>query len=168
MSNQTEFIIRQVIDSWSLQLKHFNKVLDELSDDDMNLEIAPGRNRGIYILGHMIAVHDRMMPLLHFGQPSYPELYETFLKEGDKPDATYPSMHDLRFYWAEVNRNLMTAYLKLSTDEWMEKHTAVSAEDFAKEPHRNRLNVLLSRTNHLSYHFGQLILLKNKTIRKVD
>jgi hypothetical protein len=32
----------------------------------------------------------------------------------------------------------------------------------AKEPHRNRLNVLLGRMNHLSFHRGQLILLTKK------
>jgi hypothetical protein len=36
----------------------------------------------------------------------------------------------------------------------------VSPEDFAKEPHRNRLNVLISRTNHMANHIGQLLLLK--------
>jgi len=36
---------------------------------------------------------------------------------------------------------------------------AVSDEDFSKEPHRNKLNVIINRTNHMSYHLGQLILL---------
>ena len=49
----------------------------------------------------------------------------------------------------------------LTTAQWFEKHTAVSEEDFTKEPHRNKLSVVLSRTNHLAYHVGQLALLKN-------
>ena len=40
-----------------------------------------------------------------------------------------------------------------------EKHTAVSEEDFSKEPHRNKLNIVISRTSHLQYHTGQLVLL---------
>ncbi len=36
----------------------------------------------------------------------------------------------------------------------------VSDEDFEKEPHRNKLNIIVTRTSHLSYHTGQLILLK--------
>jgi hypothetical protein len=47
----------------------------------------------------------------------------------------------------------------LKPEEWFGKHTAVSAEDFAKEPHRNKLNILLTRTTHLAYHTGQLQLL---------
>ncbi len=48
----------------------------------------------------------------------------------------------------------------LQPNEWLGKHTAVSEEDFIKEPHRNRLNVVIGRTNHLSHHLGQLTLLK--------
>jgi hypothetical protein len=31
-------------------------------------------------------------------------------------------------------------------------------DDYAKDPTRNRLSVLLSRTNHMSYHLGQIPL----------
>jgi hypothetical protein len=36
----------------------------------------------------------------------------------------------------------------------------ISEQDFAKEPMRNKLNVLINRTNHLAYHYGQLRLIK--------
>jgi len=42
--------------------------------------------------------------------------------------------------------------------DWLARHTAVSEEDFAKDPSRNRFAVLLSRTNHLSYHLGPAVL----------
>lgn len=48
----------------------------------------------------------------------------------------------------------------LSAEDWFQKHTAVTAEDFAKEPHRNKLNIIITRTSHLQYHTGQLALLK--------
>jgi len=44
--------------------------------------------------------------------------------------------------------------------EWFTRHTSVSEEDFIKEPHRNKLNVLITRATHQSYHLGQLIYLK--------
>jgi hypothetical protein len=43
-------------------------------------------------------------------------------------------------------------------DEWLHQHRAMSEEDYAKDPTRNRLAVLLSRTNPLSYHLGQVTL----------
>jgi hypothetical protein len=36
----------------------------------------------------------------------------------------------------------------------------VSEEDFAKDPTRNRLAVVLSRTVHVSFHTGQAVLAK--------
>jgi hypothetical protein len=44
-------------------------------------------------------------------------------------------------------------------EEWLTKHNSVSAEDFAKEPHRNKLSVLISRAMHQAYHGGQIALL---------
>jgi len=35
---------------------------------------------------------------------------------------------------------------------------AISEEDYAKNPARNRLAVLLNRTTHTSYHLGQALL----------
>jgi hypothetical protein len=57
-----------------------------------------------------------------------------------------------------VNEKLREGFAKFSAADWLQKHTAVSAEDFAKEPHRNRFAILLSRTNHLSYHLGQAVI----------
>ena len=46
----------------------------------------------------------------------------------------------------------------MSWNDWVQRHAAVSEEDFAKDASRNRFAVLLSRTNHLSYHLGQAVL----------
>jgi hypothetical protein len=71
-----------------------------------------------------------------------------------------PSLADLRKYWNDVNETLASGFNSMQPHEWLQRHTSVSEEDFAKEPHRNRLNVLVSRTNHLSSHYGQLLFLK--------
>jgi hypothetical protein len=69
---------------------------------------------------------------------------------------------DLRAYWKSSNAKLASHFDKVQPEQWFEKHSSVSAEDFAKEPHRNRLNIVLGRTNHLSSHIGQLAFLKKK------
>ena len=43
---------------------------------------------------------------------------------------------------------------------WLGRHMSVSPEDFVKEPHRNKLNVLINRTGHMANHIGQMNLLK--------
>ena len=68
-----------VLDAWHTQIKNTNDLFDSVSDEQLMAEIAPGRNRGIYLLGHLTAVHDKMLPLLGFGDQRYPNLYKTFV-----------------------------------------------------------------------------------------
>jgi hypothetical protein len=101
-----------------------------------------------------------MLPLLNLGKQLHPELDEAFLTKPDRAVADLPSVAQLRQHWKEVNDTLAKHFTSLSGDEWFQRHTSVSEEDFAKEPHRNRLNVLSSRTTHLAGHLGQLLYLK--------
>ena len=71
-----------------------------------------------------------------------------------------PEISVLRKYWDEVHQKLSSSLQLLQPDDFFKRHNSVSDEDFIKEPFRNKLNVLISRTNHLSYHFGQMMLLK--------
>jgi hypothetical protein len=68
-------------------------------------------------------------------------------------------LDDLKKYWKEINAKLDENIKNFSTDDWFSRHTAVSEEDFSKEPHRNKLSILISRTSHQAYHLGQLAYL---------
>lgn len=160
MNNQMQLIIQSVLDSWFSQIQRTNNLLNALTNEQLQQEVAPNRNRGIYLLGHLVAVHDKMLPLLNLGEQMYPDLESIFLTSPDKAVAEIPSAEDLRLYWNTVNTALEKRFIVLQPQEWLEKHTAVSESDFEKEPHRNKVNVILSRTNHLSYHFGQLAFCK--------
>lgn len=159
MSNP--LFIKMAVDQWHLKIKDTNNLLNKISDDQLTGEVSPGRNSGTYILGHLVAVHDRMLPLLNLGERMYPELDEIYLDNPDKTKTQTLSGAELRAMWYKINSDLATHFNSLTDEEWLQRHTAVSEEAFAKEPHRNRLNVLLSRTNHLSYHQGQLAFLKH-------
>lgn len=161
---QNEVMVKMTLDRWNALNKNFDDTLNTLTDDDLQREIAPGRNRGIYLLGHMVAVHDDMLRLLDFGSKQYPELYKPFVESPDKAVADLPSTKELRTKWAEINVYLSSKINALTPAQWFEKHTAVNAEDFAKEPHRNKLNIMVTRCTHLAYHHGQLILLESKKI----
>ena len=155
-----QLIVKMIFDRWNAQIKNVDTFLGSVTDEQLQKEIAPGKNRGLYLLGHLIAVHDDMIPLLDLGDKLYPSLYETFIKSPDKAVSEIPSAKDLREYWSKQNEVLTQKFESLQPDQWLEKHTAVSAEDFAKEPHRNKLNIIITRTTHLAYHTGQLILIK--------
>ena len=161
MSDQNKLMTKQLLDGWNGQLNRASKLFNELTEEQIQREVAPGRNTGTYLLGHLVAVHDALFPLLGVGEKLYPPLEEVFIKNPDKSGLEKPSVKELKNYWDEVNKELENHFNKFTVDQWLQKHTAVSEEDFVKEPHRNRLNVLISRTNHLAYHIGQLAFLKN-------
>ena len=149
-----------VSDRWNASVKNCSDLLNALSDEQLQREIAPGKNRGIYLLGHLIAVHDDMLVLLDLGEKLYPALRKTFIDSPDKSVEVIPTAKELRACWNEQCEAMKQRFENLRPDEWFERHTAVSAEDFSKEPHRNKLNIVLTRTTHLQYHIGQLVLLK--------
>jgi hypothetical protein len=157
--NTTETTLKMIFDRWYALLKNFDASLNALTDEQLQHEIAPGKNRGIYLLGHMVAVHDDMLRLLDLGDKMYPELFEPFINAPDKTVSEIPSAATLRAYWAKQNEVLKQKFDSVQPEEWFQKHTAVTAEDFAKEPHRNKLNIIITRTTHLAYHHGQFVLI---------
>ena len=98
-----------------------------------------------------------MFPILGLGPRLHPELESIFISNPDKT-MQLPPAHELKKYWHQVSGKLLSQFENLSADEWLQRHHAMSEEDYAKDPARNRLAVLLSRTNHMSYHLGQITL----------
>jgi uncharacterized damage-inducible protein DinB len=150
--------VQVAINSWRLVLERASKALSNLPEDQLLKEVAPGRNRLIYLWGHLTAVHDAMFPILGLGERLHPELDAIFVSSPDKTETQLPPVVELRKYWDEVNGKLLSQFATLSEKEWLQRHNAVSEEDYAKDPTRNRLAVLLNRTNHMSYHLGQITL----------
>jgi DinB superfamily len=157
---QQELVIKMIIAEWQKQNSRVDKLLETLSDEQLAADTAPKRNSGVYLAGHLAAVNDGMLPLLGFGTKLHPELEAVFLTNPDKSGLAAPSLDILKGYWKEINATLTQHINNMKTDEWFTRHTAVSEEDFAKEPHRNKLNILINRTNHQSYHLGQMAYLK--------
>jgi DinB superfamily len=156
--NSQQLATQAAVNSWKITVGRADKIFSPLTADQLQQQIAPGKNRLIYLLGHLTAVHDRMLPLLGLGEQLHPELDEPFITKPDREVAQLPPVDELKKYWAEVNNALLNKFTALSAEEWLQRHTAMTDEDYAKDPMRNRLSVLLSRTNHLSFHIGQIIL----------
>lgn len=152
--------VKMILDRWYASIANCDTLLNSLTDETLQKEIAPGKNRGIYLLGHLIAVHDDLLILLDMGGKLYPELNEPFIKFPDKAVQQLPTVSELRTFWVKQSETIKQKFDNLKPEEWFEKHTAVNTEDFEKEPHRNKLNIVVTRTSHLQYHLGQLQLLK--------
>jgi hypothetical protein len=155
-----DLFVKMVLDAWNAKISRFNKLLSAFSDEQLQKEVAPGKNTGVYLLGHLTAINNRLIPLFGLGNELNPELFKTFVDTPEKEIKEKPSVSELRKDWNKVNETLDKLFSRMTTEEWFQKHASVSDEDFAKQPHRNKLNVIISRTNHLDYHLGQLILLQ--------
>jgi len=147
-----------IITSWKNTVGRADKFFSTLTEEQFLLEVAPGRNRILYLLGHLTAVHDGLHTILGLGERMHPELDAMFVSKPDKEIEPLPSISALRKYWTDVNGSLSEKFAGLLPQEWLQRHMAMSEEDYGRDPTRNRLNVLLSRTNHLSYHLGQAVL----------
>ena len=143
---------------WKAQIERADKLFGSLSSEEILREVAPGGNRLLYLWGHLTAMHDAMLPLLGLRERLYPEFDVAFVSNPDKSRAGIPSHEQVRQAWNAVNGELSKGLEKMSWSDWLLRHSAVSAEDFAKDASRNRFAILLSRTNHLSYHLGQAVL----------
>jgi len=161
-TTQQNLFVHTGLHNWELSLKRATAFFDKYSDEELLQPIVPGKNRVVYLLGHLAAVHDRMLPLLGLGDRLYPHLDEIFVTNPDNPATTLPAITELRNAWNTVNNRLTEQFRNWTPEEWLQKHTAVSDEDFAKEPHRNRLSLVLNRSGHVQYHLGQLVWFNKK------
>jgi hypothetical protein len=159
-ASKVDLFAATAVSQWKVGLDRLNKTFDALSDEELQQEVAPGKNRIFYLLGHLAAVHDRMLPLLGLGIRLHVELDQDFLTNPDRAVPDRISAAALRQAWTRINDALTRAMEALPAEVWLEKHDAVSAEDFENEPLRNRLSVLLSRTAHVQFHAGQIRLIK--------
>ncbi len=157
--NYETLAVQQTINAWQSYNKRLDAIIEKLTEETWYRETAPARNRGIYILGHLIAVNDGMIALFGLGERKYKHLEKPFVTDPENKEADYPSVAELKSEWNKLNGFLESAFSKMTVADWFSAHTAVSAEDFEKNPMRNKLNVLMNRTSHQAYHIGQLIYL---------
>jgi hypothetical protein len=155
-----EIYIANALAVWKNNIIRAEKLFFSLQKEQLETEAAPGRNRLVYLWGHLTAVHDRMIEMLGFGERVNPSLDAIFISAPDRTKDT-PDASEIRGSWEKINERLSEGFVQLTPEQWLAKHSAVSDEDFAKDPLRNRLAILLTRTNHLSYHLGQALLARH-------
>lgn len=159
MTSQERFVQSALL-NWQQAIGRATAFFDKFTDEELLQPIVPGKNRVVYILGHLAAIHDRMLPLLEIGERSYPHLDEIFITNPDDLNASLPEIQELRKAWAASNEHITSVLRGWSPEEWLERHTAVSKEDFEKDPNRNKFTLVLSRARHVDYHMGQLVWFK--------
>jgi hypothetical protein len=153
-------LITTSIRNWDEQNKRLLSLVNTLNEDQLQNQISPGRNSGMYLLGHLAAINNNMMALFELGENPLPELDDIFIKAPDKKVEHSYTVNALKEIVLQSIQNLNENIARISEADWLDRHSNVSPEEFIHQPHRNKINVLISRTLHLAYHLGQLSLLK--------
>jgi hypothetical protein len=162
--DQQQIFVQIGFASWNLQITRAEKVFSAFTDEQFYQQVAPGKNRIIYLYGHLATYHDALKETLGIGKCSKPELAAYFLQNPDDYQSTPLPLVELKAYWQSVHAELAELFLNLPAAEWFKRHNAMTDGEFAKDPTRNRLSVLLNRANHVAYHTGQVNLVKLNTI----
>ena len=156
-----QILIDAALSSWQQVVTRVGSLCLGLSEEQLLVEVAPGKNRILYLWGHLTAVHDAMFSVLRMGERLHPELDAIFITQPDRAQPL-PQSAEIARCWEAIHTALLSTFATLGPHEWLERHANVSADEFEQNPTRNRLAVLLGRTNHASYHYGQMMLAKLK------
>lgn len=154
-------MVKMVLDMWNIMIKQTGELFNKISDEQLLTELEGLKNRGIYLLGHLTAASVQMFRLLDFRNPIVPHYKSIFIDNADKEVSESPDVSEIRHNWNEVNNGLSNSFKSMSSSAWFQKHTSVFQDEFENEPHRNKLNIVLTRSNHLSHHYGQFLILTN-------
>src|ERR1700744_1381210 len=100
---EKELFIKMALSNWELQISRMNKLLDNLNDEELSAQTAPGRNTGVYLLGHLAAVSDGLFILLGIGDRFDPAMDELFLRNPENSGLEKPSVDAIKEYWNKVN-----------------------------------------------------------------
>src|SRR5882762_2861776 len=106
VSKEKEVFIKMVVSAWETQNTRVSKLMETLSEEQLMSETAPGRNRGIYLVGHLTAITDGMLPILGWGERLYPQLENIFVTQPDKAASKIPSLAEIKKCWDSVNTRI--------------------------------------------------------------
>jgi hypothetical protein len=143
---------------WNMYNTRMQKVFDTISDENFQKPVTPNGNSPSWLLGHLVDTDDGLLELFGIGSRLHPELKTIYHHERGTNQSGHLTKAELRNKWNSISSKLESAFKSWSERDWMSRHTAVSEEDFKKEPHRNKLNVMLSRVEHKASHLGQIAM----------
>ena len=153
-------LIDAALRGWKSSIERVDNLFGTLSPEQLEQQV--GKNRLIYLWGHLAAVNDGLLPLLGICERLHPELDAMFISKPDRSVELTVTGQSLKSAWDKINQRLWEGFSKFSPADWAGRHTAVSEEEFKREPNRSKFTVLLGRTAHMSYHLGQAMLARPK------
>jgi len=105
-------LIDAALRGWKSNVERADKLFGAMSPGELEQEIAPGRNRLIYVWGHLAAVNDALLPLLTIGERLHPEFDGMFVLNPDKSVQPTISAESLKTARLEINQKLWDGFAK--------------------------------------------------------
>jgi len=141
---------------WDVYNRRMQKAFEAISDENFNKPIVNGGNSPSWLLGHLADTDDALLELFGIRSRVFPELAKIYHHERGTNQTGHLSREELNTKWKAIIAELDRAFKNMSESDWHGRHMVVSEDDFKKEPHRNKLNVMLSRVTHKASHLGQI------------
>jgi hypothetical protein len=79
-----QMLIAAAISSWQQVATRIGTLCSGLNQEQLLVEVAPGKNRTLYLWEHLTAVHDAMFSVLRTGERLHPELDAFFITQPDR------------------------------------------------------------------------------------
>lgn len=141
-----------------MMLEWVNGCINSLDDDEFRMELSPGKNHGVWILGHLVVSEDDFSIFMGNGELLFPELVEFFAQKSKlQPPENYPPVPELRGYWDAVCRKNREIYSQLADDELDMPHALLENDD--TDYFKTKKRVIMAWQFHQMYHAGQLAVL---------
>src|SRR5882762_1878170 len=116
-------------------------------------------------LGASCSGERRALAAARHWRTASPGTRRMFISKPDRSVELTLTAQSLKSAWDKINEKLWEGLSKFSAADWAGRHTAISEDEFKREPNRNKFTVLLGRTAHMSYHVGQATLARPKAKR---
>ena len=137
-----------------------------LTDEEFEMELSPGKNHGVWILGHLITSDDDFSYYMGKGSFMFPE-YQDLFGQGSKLQSVknYPEVSKLREQWKLVCEKNKKVYESLRDKDFGE--ASENMTDDMKKIFPTKEKVVMAWQLHQMYHCGQLGVLASRTGRKM-
>jgi hypothetical protein len=143
---------------WTTYNARMQKMMDTINDQNYNAPITLNGNSPSWLFGHLVDTDDKLLELFGIRSRMFPELEKIYHHEKGSNQKGHLAKGELISKWTQISAELDKAFKAWNEKDWLGRHNAVSEEDFIKEPHRNKLNVMLSRVAHKASHLGQVAM----------
>ena len=158
-------VSKKFLEQYIMMTDWVNVYINVLDDKELEKELSPGKNHGVWILGHLIASDDDFSVYMGKGELIFPEYSELFGQGSTLQNVIeYPKVSQLREQWKAIIEKNKKIYENLK-DEDLEQLPENMNADFLKH-FTSKGKIVMAWQLHQMYHGGQLSVFASRAGKK--